>query len=81
MKENLTHLSIRTPNGFVPAQHPYRRQLIVSSEEDIANTFHSGGGGLFARPSDYCRMLAYSLGRIRPLLTKIRVRNSGCAPQ
>ncbi|EGX91563.1 Beta-lactamase-type transpeptidase fold domain containing protein [Cordyceps militaris CM01] len=62
MKANLAHMSFRDPTGKIrPGNHFYRQPLVVSTPEEEANLFHSGGAGLFAKPQEYCRILAVLL--------------------
>ncbi|KAL7623282.1 hypothetical protein AAE478_006963 [Parahypoxylon ruwenzoriense] len=62
MKEKLAYMNSREKDGnFIPRDHVYRRPLIVETPEEIAATFHSGGGGLFAKPQEYARILSVLL--------------------
>lgn len=55
MKKKLAYTNHRDPDGSIVARnHLLRRPLIIEASErkDVLN---SGGGGCFARPSDYAR--------------------------
>ncbi|KAJ3496083.1 hypothetical protein NLG97_g2930 [Lecanicillium saksenae] len=55
MKANLAHMNYRDPSGkVIPRDHPYRQPLVVETAEEKAKLFNSGGGGLFAKPQEYC---------------------------
>jgi len=41
------------PNG-----HLNRRPLIVASKDEIESTFNAGGAGCFAKPAEYCQIIA-----------------------
>jgi CubicO group peptidase (beta-lactamase class C family) len=41
--------------------HLYRRPLLPLSKEEREGTFHSGGAGCFARPAEYCQIIAMLL--------------------
>ncbi|KAL2011493.1 hypothetical protein VTN00DRAFT_4211 [Thermoascus crustaceus] len=59
MKARLAYMNQRAPNGQLSGRdHVLRRPLIVESESDIKSCFNSGGAGCFARPQDYCQILA-----------------------
>ncbi|KAF2454998.1 beta-lactamase family protein [Lineolata rhizophorae] len=59
MKANLAYMNQRAPDGQLsPRDHLLRRPLIVSSPEDIKGCFNSGGAGCFAKPQEYCQILA-----------------------
>jgi CubicO group peptidase (beta-lactamase class C family) len=56
MKDNLAYMHFRYPDGkLVPRDHLHRHALVVSTPEDIKDTFNSGGAGMFARPREYAR--------------------------
>ncbi|KAI0851311.1 beta-lactamase family protein [Daldinia vernicosa] len=62
MKDNLAHMHQRLHDGkLIPRDHLLRRPLIVSTPQEIADTFNSGGAGLFAKPQEYTRVLAVLL--------------------
>ncbi|PKX97003.1 serine hydrolase domain-containing protein [Aspergillus novofumigatus IBT 16806] len=57
------HRNIFAPSGYPQGQlsgrdHLLRRPLIVRTTEDIKTCFNSGGGGCFAKPQEYCQILA-----------------------
>ncbi|RLL95437.1 hypothetical protein CFD26_101177 [Aspergillus turcosus] len=59
MKEKLAHMNQRDPAGQLSGRdHLLRRPLIVQTSEDIKNCFNSGGAGCFAKPQEYCQILA-----------------------
>lgn len=65
MKANLAYMHYRGPDGVIqPRDHLMRMPLAVSSEEEKSRLFHSGGGGLFAKPQEYTSkpLLSFSLG-------------------
>ncbi|KAK2780928.1 hypothetical protein FQN53_000880 [Emmonsiellopsis sp. PD_33] len=56
MKSKLAYMNHRAPDGQLsPRDHLLRLPLIVDRPED---TFHSGGAGCFAKPQEYCQILA-----------------------
>ncbi|KAI1764120.1 beta-lactamase family protein [Hypoxylon sp. FL1150] len=62
MKKNLATIHARQADGtLVPRDPPQRRPLVVETPEETASVFHSGGGGLFAKPQEYARILAVLL--------------------
>ncbi|KAE8383166.1 beta-lactamase/transpeptidase-like protein [Aspergillus bertholletiae] len=59
MKSRLAHMNSRAPNGQLSQRdHLMRRPLIVEDARDIATCFNSGGAGCFAKPQEYCQILA-----------------------
>lgn len=55
MKAKLAYMHHRSPDGALhPRDHLMRTPLIVRGTEETARCFNSGGGGLFARPQEYC---------------------------
>lgn len=55
MRANLAYMHQRTPDGVLhPRDHLMRIPLVVKDDEEASKVFHSGGGGLFARPQEYC---------------------------
>jgi CubicO group peptidase (beta-lactamase class C family) len=65
MKEKLAYMNQRDPQGQLSGRdHLHRRALIVQTPEDIKSCFNSGGGGCFAKPQEYCRMLPYHMSAI-----------------
>lgn len=64
MKKNLAYMNQRAPDGTLHVtDHPLNRSLTVKPGEDL---FHSGGGGLFGKPQDYCSK-PYPLTLTRPM--------------
>lgn len=58
MKDHLAHMHQRTSDGKIfQRNHLQRRPLLVKGE-DIAKTYHSAGAGCFAKPVEYCKILA-----------------------
>ncbi|KAL1959935.1 hypothetical protein VTO42DRAFT_603 [Malbranchea cinnamomea] len=59
MKAKLAYMHSRAPNGQLSGRdHLLRRPLIVSSEAEVKNCLNSGGAGCFAKPQEYCQILA-----------------------
>ncbi|KAI1466078.1 beta-lactamase family protein [Daldinia caldariorum] len=59
MKDNLAYMHQRLHDGkLIPRDHLLRRPLVVETPAEIADTFNSGGAGLFAKPQEYARILA-----------------------
>ena len=57
MKSRLAYMNARLPDGtMIPRDHPHRRAL-VHTQEERDTCLQSGGGGLFAKPQEYCRKL------------------------
>lgn len=51
----LAYMHQRTPDGVLhPRDHPLRTPLVVQDEDELSRCFNSGGGGLFAKPREYC---------------------------
>ncbi|KAI1380795.1 beta-lactamase/transpeptidase-like protein [Hypoxylon crocopeplum] len=62
MKDKLAYMHQRVQDGkLIPRDHLLRRPLVVSTPEEIAGLFHSGGAGLFAKPQEYARILTVLL--------------------
>jgi len=59
MKQNLAYMNARAPDGQLsPRDHLLRRPLIVQTPDEVSNCFNSGGAGCFAKPQEYCQVLA-----------------------
>ena len=59
MKNALAYMNARAPDGQLsPRDHLLRRPLIVGSQDDIKSCVNSGGAGCFAKPREYCQILA-----------------------
>ncbi|KAJ5198916.1 Beta-lactamase-related protein [Penicillium cf. griseofulvum] len=64
MRSRLAYMNNRKPDGTLgPRDHLLRAPLVVDLEDDaeIARVFNSGGGGIFAKPQEYCKVLAVLL--------------------
>ncbi|KAI1336086.1 beta-lactamase [Xylariaceae sp. FL0016] len=62
MMDNLAYMNFRAADGkLLPRDHPMRRPLLASTKEELAACFQSGGGGLFAKPQEYARILSVVL--------------------
>ncbi|KAJ9293371.1 hypothetical protein DTO271G3_7867 [Paecilomyces variotii] len=62
MKEKLAYMNSRAPDGQLsPRDHLLRRPLIVEGTEEIKNCLNSGGAGIFAKPQEYCQIIAVLL--------------------
>ncbi|KIX96886.1 uncharacterized protein Z520_07606 [Fonsecaea multimorphosa CBS 102226] len=64
MKAELAWMNTRSPDGKLSIYangHLNRRPLYATSKEEIDGTFHAGGAGCFARPSQYCQIIAMLL--------------------
>ncbi|QDS77404.1 hypothetical protein FKW77_006281 [Venturia effusa] len=59
MKSKLAYMNHRSPDGsLISRDHLLRRPLVVGNEQEISSCFNSGGAGCFAKPQDYCQILA-----------------------
>jgi len=61
MKADLAYMNSRAPDGSLSLNkdgHLNRRPLYATTKEEITATFHQGGAGCFARPTDYCQIIA-----------------------
>jgi len=62
MKEKLVGTNQRTGDGTLFRQEPLLIAPVkAQSEEEINACFNSGGGGCFAKPQEYCQILAMLL--------------------
>ncbi|KGO68899.1 Beta-lactamase-like protein [Penicillium italicum] len=64
MRQKLAYMNHRNPDGTLrPRDHLLRAPLVVDLENDaeVAGVFNSGGAGLFAKPQEYCKVLAVLL--------------------
>lgn len=64
MKKDLAFLNSRDPELNLRLNvdgQLNRRPLIVTKPEDIKSTFNAGGAGCFARPAEYCQIIAMLL--------------------
>ncbi|KAJ5958396.1 Beta-lactamase-like protein [Penicillium vulpinum] len=64
MRQRLAYMNSRSPDGtLAPRDHLLRAPLVVDLENDaeVARIFNSGGAGIFAKPQEYCKVLAVLL--------------------
>ncbi|KAJ5298266.1 uncharacterized protein N7443_006386 [Penicillium atrosanguineum] len=64
MREKLAHMHSRAADGTLkPRDHLLRAPLIVDPKDDkeTKRIFNSGGAGIFAKPQEYCKILAVLL--------------------
>jgi len=62
MKEKLAYMNFRRPDGSLSGyDHILRRPLVVTSDSEVKDCFNSGGAGIFAKPQEYCQILAMLL--------------------
>ncbi|KAK4902646.1 hypothetical protein LTR27_000584 [Elasticomyces elasticus] len=62
MKAKLAYMNGRGPDGILfPRDHLLHRSLVVTDQEDISRCSNSGGAGCFAKPQEYCQILAMLL--------------------
>jgi CubicO group peptidase (beta-lactamase class C family) len=57
MRQRLVYMNQRSPDGTLRARdHILRAPLVVDPDNDaeVARVFNSGGGGMFAKPQEYC---------------------------
>ena len=58
MREKLVYMHQRAANGTLSTrEHLLRRPLIAHTQGQRDAIFHSGGGGIFANPKEYCRKM------------------------
>ncbi|KAH7016671.1 beta-lactamase/transpeptidase-like protein [Ilyonectria destructans] len=58
MKQNLASMHQRSNGTNSERDHPLYRPLMAETAEERDNLFNSGGGGCFARPTDFVQILA-----------------------
>lgn len=61
MKENLAWMHSRTPDGKLHLRtdgHLNKRPLWAKDPADVKATFNAGGAGCFAKPAEYCQIIA-----------------------
>ena len=61
MKQNLAFMHTRTPDGKLSLRadgHMLRKGLTAKTPEEIKATFNTGGAGCFAKPAEYCQIIA-----------------------
>ncbi|CAL5873233.1 uncharacterized protein PFLUO_LOCUS7502 [Penicillium psychrofluorescens] len=64
MRQRLAYMNSRSPDGTLRARdHLLRAPLVVDpdNEAEVARVFNSGGAGMFAKPQEYCKVLAVLL--------------------
>ncbi|KAL3473039.1 beta-lactamase/transpeptidase-like protein [Aspergillus californicus] len=64
MRRRLAYMHHRSPDGSLRARdHLLRAPLVVDpdNEAEVARIFNSGGAGMFAKPQDYCKIIAILL--------------------
>ncbi|KAJ5165282.1 Beta-lactamase-like protein [Penicillium coprophilum] len=64
MRQRLAYMNSRSPDGTLRSRdHLLRAPLIVdlNNKTEIARVFNSGGAGMFAKPQEYCKVLAVLL--------------------
>ncbi|KAI5922091.1 beta-lactamase family protein [Camillea tinctor] len=64
MKSKLAYMHAREKNGTLrPRDHPLRMPLAANHDDrsEVAALFHSGGAGMYAKPEEYCNVLAVLL--------------------
>lgn len=75
MKKNLALMHQRKHDGtLIGRDHLLHRSLVVEGAE-VKDILNSGGGGAFAKPSDYARKLHHKVDR-RPLMLDRDYRNT-----
>jgi len=59
MRSNIATMLQRAPSGTTSVRdHAYRRALLAESGHERKHIFNSGGAGCFAKPIEYCQILA-----------------------
>jgi len=61
MKKNLAWMHTRAPDGKLSLRqdgHLNKKPLWAKDPEDIKSTFNAGGAGCFAKPAEYCQIIA-----------------------
>lgn len=78
MRENLVSANQLQADGSVQEiDHPSRRAIFFADEPDAKDKiFQSGGAGLFAKPSEYCKIIAALLNDGTSPTTKARIVSS-----
>ncbi|KAI0412800.1 beta-lactamase family protein [Xylaria grammica] len=64
MRDKLAYMHTKEQDGTLrPRDHLLRTPLVVdhANEAQVAAVFHSGGAGMFAKPQEYCKVLAVLL--------------------
>ncbi|KAH8794760.1 beta-lactamase [Hyaloscypha finlandica] len=61
MKQNLAYMHARAPDGKLSLRlngQLLRKPLTAQTPEEIKATFNTGGAGCFAKPAEYCQIIA-----------------------
>jgi CubicO group peptidase (beta-lactamase class C family) len=61
MKKNLAWMHSRAPDGKLSVRqdgHLNKKALWAKEPADIKSTFNAGGAGCFAKPAEYCQIIA-----------------------
>ncbi|KAL9107841.1 MAG: hypothetical protein Q9227_007356 [Pyrenula ochraceoflavens] len=62
MRKNLAYMHSRSPTdgkvSLYPEGHLLRRQIMARTPEDMKGVFTPGGAGCFAKPTEYCQIIA-----------------------
>ncbi|KAF4978143.1 hypothetical protein FZEAL_5441 [Fusarium zealandicum] len=64
MRARLAYMNARDADGTLrPRDHIQRLPLVINPDDkaEVASVFNSGGAGMFAKPQDYCKVLAVLL--------------------
>jgi len=61
MKENLAGMHYRDPSGKITERDHLQRMPLIASEGEAKIIFNSAGAGCFAKPVEYCQILAILL--------------------
>ncbi|KAL4952507.1 beta-lactamase/transpeptidase-like protein [Aspergillus filifer] len=64
LRQRMAYMNFRSSDGtFRPRDHLLRLPLVVDpdNEAEVAKVFNSGGAGMYAKPQDYCKVLAVLL--------------------
>lgn len=59
MRSRMAHMHARDHDGSLrPRDHLFRIPLVVDldNKDEVRQVFNSGGGGMFATPSEYCSL-------------------------
>ncbi|KAH6678871.1 beta-lactamase family protein [Plectosphaerella plurivora] len=76
MRSRMAYMHQRDANGILrPRDHLLRAPLVIDPENsaEVGALFNSGGAGMFARPRDYCKVLAVLLNDGRCPRTGTRI--------
>ncbi|KAF2501174.1 beta-lactamase family protein [Lophium mytilinum] len=58
MKQNLAYMNSRNPEGKLARYDHINRRPLVVEGNDVDTCLNSGGAGMFAKPQEYCQILA-----------------------